>query len=64
MKTTPAQFVRQVRTEVSKVTWPSRKELIQLTITVIIMCIFFAMFFLVVDKISAFMIQLILGLAR
>jgi preprotein translocase subunit SecE len=25
-RTTPAQFFRQVRQEVSKVTWPTRKE--------------------------------------
>lgn len=63
-KTSPAQFVREVRQEVSKVTWPSRKETIVTTISVFVMSILAAVFFFGVDQVIAFLIQIILGLGR
>ena len=39
MKTTPAQFVRQVKQEVSKITWPTRSAATQGTVVVILMSI-------------------------
>ena len=61
-RTSPAQFVREVRQELSKVTWPTRKELIVTTASVFAMAIAAAVFFFVVDQIIAFGVQLILGL--
>ena len=61
-KTTPAQFVRQVRQEVAKVTWPSRKETIATTGTVFVMVILVAMFFFVVDQIISVGVQFVLGI--
>ena len=49
MKTTPAQFVRQVKQEVSKITWPSRAETMQGTFVVIVVSVVLAAFFLCVD---------------
>ena len=43
-KTNPFTFLQQVRTEVSKVTWPTRGETVTTTIMVFIMVIFAAMF--------------------
>lgn len=60
-KTNPAQFVRQVRQEVSKVTWPSRKETGVATLMVFIMVTIMAIFFLAVDGIIAWLVELILG---
>lgn len=60
-KTNPAQFVRQVRQEASKVTWPSRKETGIATLMVFIMVTIMAVFFLAVDGIIAWLVQLILG---
>lgn len=60
-KTTPAKFVREVRQEASKVTWPSRKETGVATVMVFVMVIIMALFFLVADQIIAWIIQLILG---
>ncbi len=60
-KTNPAEFVRQVRQEVSKVTWPTRKETFVTTIMVFIMASFMAIFFLGVDQILSYFISLILG---
>ena len=61
-RTSPLEFIRQVRQEVSKVTWPTRKETIVTTILVFIMVVICATFFLVVDRILAWGISLILGM--
>ena len=60
-KTSPAEFVRQVRQEVSKVAWPTRKETMVTTIMVFIMATFMAIFFLGVDQVLSYAIKLILG---
>jgi preprotein translocase subunit SecE len=49
-KTTPLQFLRQVRQETSKVTWPTRKELMVTTAMVFVMVVISAIFFFVVDQ--------------
>lgn len=61
-KTSPAQFVREVRQEMNKVTWPSRKELTVTTISVLVMSALAALFFFAVDQLIALAISLILGL--
>ncbi len=61
-RTSPAQFVREVRQELAKVTWPSRRELIYTTVSVIAMSGIMALFFFVVDQIIAWAVQLVLGL--
>ncbi|WP_119462916.1 preprotein translocase subunit SecE [Rhodospirillaceae bacterium SYSU D60014] len=61
-KTSPAQFVQQVRQEVSKVTWPTRKETTITTAMVLVMVVLAALFFLLVDQVLAFGVRLILGL--
>jgi preprotein translocase subunit SecE len=61
-KASPAQFVREVRQELSKVTWPSRKELVVTTISVLAMSALAALFFFVVDQILAWAVGLVLGL--
>ena len=58
----PAQFIRQVRTELDKVTWPSRKELIATTGSVLAMSALAAIFFFVVDQMLAWFVQYVLGL--
>jgi len=61
-KTSPAEFVRQVRQEVSKVVWPTRKEATITTIMVFIMASVMSIFFLGVDKLWSFIIGLLLGM--
>ena len=61
-KVNPAQFVRQVRQEVAKVSWPSRKEPGIGTLMVFIMVFLAAIFFFVVDLGLSWGVQLILGL--
>jgi len=61
-KTSPFQFMQQVRQEISKVTWPSRKETLITTGMVFIMSVVAAIFFLLVDQILSVLVKLILGL--
>jgi len=61
-KTNPAQFMREVRQEASKVTWPSRKETSISTGMVFVMVILAALFFLLVDQILSFSVKMILGI--
>ena len=55
-----AQFVREVRQEAAKVTWPSRKETGITTGMVFLMVIVAAIFFMLVDQILAIAIQFLL----
>lgn len=59
-KTSPAQFIRQVRQEVSKVTWPSRKETGITTAMVFVMVTLASIFLMTVDIIFAELVQLVL----
>ena len=61
-KASPAELVRQVRQETSKVTWPSRKETGLTTAMVFVMATIAATFFLLADKVITFGVELILGL--
>lgn len=58
----PGAFIRQVRQEASKVTWPSRKETGITTLMVFIMVVLAALFFLAVDQLLALAVRFILGL--
>ena len=58
----PAQFVAQVRTEASKVVWPSRKEAGMTTVMVFIMAVLVAIFFFIVDQILRLGIDFMLSL--
>ena len=61
MKTSPALFVRQVKQEVSKITWPTKAETMQGSIVVILMSVAIAMFLFFIDMICARIIQVVLG---
>lgn len=47
--TNPLQFIQQVRSEVSKVVWPTRREVLLTTVMVFILAALTAVFFAVVD---------------
>ncbi len=62
-KTSPGEFVRQVKTEgLEKVHWPSRKETITTAIMVLIMTTLLAIFFFGVDSFFSAIVQFLLGL--
>ncbi len=48
-KTNPLTFVQQVRAEVSKVAWPTRREVLLTTVMVFIMAALTGIFFALVD---------------
>jgi preprotein translocase subunit SecE len=58
----PVEFLRQVRQEVGKVTWPSRRETLQTTAMVFLMVILAGLFFFVVDLVLGHAIRYILSL--
>ena len=60
MKVSPALFVRQVKQEVAKITWPSKSETIQGTFVVIVLCLILAALLFVIDGVFARLIQLVL----
>ena len=63
-KINPGEFVRQVRQEFSKVTWPSAKERNVTTIMVLIFVFIMAVFFLIIDKGLSEFIQWVLGIGN
>jgi len=58
----PLQFVQQVRAEVSKVVWPSRREVMLTTAMVFVMAALTALFFFLVDLLIRTGLQGLLGL--
>ena len=57
----PSKFFKEVRQEVSKVTWPTWKEVWITTLMVLIMVAMAAVFFLIADQLLGWLINLILG---
>ena len=60
-KTSPIQFFRQVKQEVKKVTWPSKKEVMRATIMVLTIVVIASIFFFLVDSVFAFIVKTFLG---
>ncbi len=63
-KTSPAEFINQVRTEARKIVWPTSRETVQTTIMVLIMTTILSLFFLGVDTIFNFIVSWLTSLAR
>ncbi len=61
-KTNPVEFVQQVRREVAKVTWPTRRETTVSTTMVFIFVTIAAIFFFLVDQALAVLVKLVLGI--
>ena len=59
-RTSPALFVRQVRQELSKVTWPQKKDAFISSGIVILLVILFSLFFLLSDQLWSFAIKQII----
>ncbi|NDR57881.1 MULTISPECIES: preprotein translocase subunit SecE [Aliiruegeria] len=58
----PLQFMQQVRTEVGKVVWPTRREVFLTSIMVLAMATLTAIFFFLVDLLIRQGLQAVLGL--
>ena len=57
----PAKFIREVRTEVGKVTWPTRRETMITTIMVFVMVALASIFFFMADLIIRYAVTFLLG---
>ena len=57
----PVQFLQQVRSEVGKITWPSRREVMLTTVMVFILAALAATFFSLVDLAIRTGLRLIFG---
>ncbi len=62
-KTSPGEFIRQVRTESSKVVWPTRDETVKTAIFVFIMMIILSLLFLGIDTVFGAVVSWLLSLA-
>ncbi len=60
----PAKFMREVKQETRKVTWPTRKETTVSTVLVLVLAMITSLFFLMVDSVLAAAIQWILGIGK
>jgi preprotein translocase subunit SecE len=61
-KTSPGEFIRQVRAEASKIYWPSRQETVTTGIFVGLMTVFLAVFFLGIDTAFGTFVRWLLSL--
>ena len=59
----PLKFVQEVRSETSKVTWPTRNEVAVTTVMVFIVATLAAIFFFIADQILSWLVSLLLGVA-
>ena len=63
-KTSPLEFIQQVRNETAKVTWPTRRETVMTGVMVVIMTTILAVFFFGVDSILQAIVSALLKLAQ
>ncbi len=61
MALNPAKFIREVRSEVARVTWPSRKETLVTTGLVFAMAALAALFFFVADQVYGLAVRSLFG---
>ncbi|MDD3797908.1 MAG: preprotein translocase subunit SecE [Novosphingobium sp.] len=62
-KTSPGEFIRQVRAEASKVVWPTREETVRTAIFVGILMLILSLFFLGIDSLFSAVVRWLLSLA-
>jgi preprotein translocase subunit SecE len=61
-RTSPFKFLQEVRSEVNKVTWPTRRETMITTAMVFVMVFVTAVFFLVADQVIRLAVTFVLGI--
>ena len=60
-KTNPAQFVRQVRQEINRITWATKRETMFASISVFVMALIASVFFFLVDLLLSKIVQTLLS---
>lgn len=58
----PAEFISQVKRELQRVTWPSQKETVGVTVAVIVMVICMMIYFCIADGFICWVLARILGI--
>lgn len=58
-KSSVGTFFKEVRSEVSKVKWPSKKDMFKYSLATIVFVLFFALFFYAIDAIIALLKEVI-----
>ena len=56
----PLKFIQEVKQEAFKVTWPTGKETVQGALMVVAMAIIASLFFLLLDQVLKFLLELVL----
>jgi preprotein translocase subunit SecE len=56
----PLKFIQEVKQEAFRVTWPTNKETLQGTLMVVAMAVIAALFFLFLDQVLKFFLDLLL----
>ena len=56
----PLKFIQDVKQEAFKVTWPTGKETLQGALMVVAMAVIASLFFLLLDQVLKFLLELIL----
>ena len=59
----PLKFFQDVKQEAFKVTWPTGKETLQGTLMVVAMAIIASLFFLLLDQVLKFLLEIILNVS-
>jgi preprotein translocase subunit SecE len=62
-KTTPGEFIRQVRAETAKVVWPTGRETMVTVVMVLIMTTILGIFFLGVDSFFSWVVKSLIEFA-
>jgi len=57
----PLNFLRSVKQEIFKITWPSSKEALMGSVMVIVMAVIASLFFLILDQIFKFGLNYLIG---
>ncbi len=59
----PLKFIQEVKQEAFKVTWPTSKETLQGTLMVVAMAIIASIFFLLLDQVLKFLLEILLSVS-
>ena len=59
----PLKFIQDVKQEAFKVTWPTGKETLQGTLMVVAMAIVASIFFLLLDQVLKFLLEILLNVS-
>ena len=59
----PLKFIQEVKQEAFKVTWPTGKETMQGSLMVVAMAIIASIFFLLLDQVLKFLLEILLRIS-